>query len=348
MCNIAGYAGNQQAAPLLLEMLRRQQYFDGAMSTGVATIHEGKLYYRKAIGDVDTLIRETDVLDLPGTIGIAHTRPAGGDPEKPFHPFISMDGKTALVTNGNTPRSKYSPMWDEAANFLKENGVKYLHETENPKGESPMLAGTGNYITPAEVRVHLVDYYMKQGETPAEALALTSTKMYGDNVTVFVTENDPDHIHLLRTTRAMTAVMDNGASYIATTRFAYPEDLAAKAFDLPLFHSVAVSQSGITISPYKIDIEPVSELTPAIYRKGYEYLETLLASDEAPVIFDSLEGKLGDLADLWPGGYTYSQKARLAYDLVWQLHTEGRLGWKTVDQVVEDGSRKRYAIWLEK
>ena len=44
MCNIAGYAGNKQAAPILLEMLRKQELYDGDMSTGVATIHEGKLY----------------------------------------------------------------------------------------------------------------------------------------------------------------------------------------------------------------------------------------------------------------------------------------------------------------
>ena len=40
MCNIAGYAGGKQAVPILLEMLRRQQPYDGDMSTGVATIHE--------------------------------------------------------------------------------------------------------------------------------------------------------------------------------------------------------------------------------------------------------------------------------------------------------------------
>ena len=58
MCNIAGYSGSRQAAPILLEMLRRQQYYDSEQSTGVATIHEGKLYYRKLVGDVDHLIRE--------------------------------------------------------------------------------------------------------------------------------------------------------------------------------------------------------------------------------------------------------------------------------------------------
>ena len=57
MCNIAGYAGNQQAAPILLEMLRRQELYDGDMSTGIATIHEGKLYSRKIVGNVDDFLR---------------------------------------------------------------------------------------------------------------------------------------------------------------------------------------------------------------------------------------------------------------------------------------------------
>ena len=50
MCNIAGYSGSKQAAPILLEMLRKQQAYDGDVCTGVATIHEGKLHYRKIVG----------------------------------------------------------------------------------------------------------------------------------------------------------------------------------------------------------------------------------------------------------------------------------------------------------
>ena len=41
MCNIAGYAGKENAAPKLLEMLRRQQAFDGGACTGIATIYGG-------------------------------------------------------------------------------------------------------------------------------------------------------------------------------------------------------------------------------------------------------------------------------------------------------------------
>ena len=77
MCNLAGYAGNRQAAPILIEMIKKQQYFDGGMSTGIATVHDGKLYTAKVIGDVDVLLKETDALNFPGTIGIMHSRPSG-------------------------------------------------------------------------------------------------------------------------------------------------------------------------------------------------------------------------------------------------------------------------------
>jgi glucosamine--fructose-6-phosphate aminotransferase (isomerizing) len=88
MCNIAGYAGAKQAAPILLDMLRRQEAFDAEMSTGIATIYDGKLHYRKVIGNVDTLIRETDAFSLPGTVGIAHSRPFGRQGTIPMHPNL--------------------------------------------------------------------------------------------------------------------------------------------------------------------------------------------------------------------------------------------------------------------
>ena len=67
MCNIAGYSGDKQAAPILLEMIRKQQYYDGDVCTGVATIHEGKIHYRKIVGDVDAIIREMNDPRISGT-----------------------------------------------------------------------------------------------------------------------------------------------------------------------------------------------------------------------------------------------------------------------------------------
>lgn len=42
MCNIAGYIGEQQAAPILIEMIREQEGLDAGFYTGIATIHEVK------------------------------------------------------------------------------------------------------------------------------------------------------------------------------------------------------------------------------------------------------------------------------------------------------------------
>ena len=259
MCNIAGYLGDKPAAPILLEMLRRQQYFDGDMCTGIALMHEGKLTCRKVVGDVDALIRETDVLSLPGTVGIAHTRPSRA--LVPPHPHLSPDGRVATVTNGTTPRSKYWPRWDEAVDLLDRNGYD-LEETENPDGKSPKLSRNGGFVGTGLARNYLLDYYVKQGKTPAQALALTCWHMFNENVTVMLTEHAPDAVFVLRSTRPMTAVTRGGETYLATTRFGLPDGLGEEAFDLPLHRACTATRQGVTVTAERMDTEPVSEMTP--------------------------------------------------------------------------------------
>lgn len=347
MCNIAGYAGNKQAAPILLEMLRRQELYDGDMSTGIATIHEGKLHYRKIVGTVDDLIRETDVLSLPGTIGIAHTRPSGNKAEEGYHPFLSMDKTMALLTNGTTPQTKYSYLWDEAVDFLDAQGYVFKHEYPNPKGNSPKLSKNGNNICPPEGRVFYIDYYLKQGKTMTEALVLSCGHFYSDNVTVVINEKFPDSIFALRTTRPMVAVMEDKATYISTSRFGLPDDLQTEAYDLPLFYAIEVTREGITVTRDRMDMEPVSEMTPYTYAEGYRAIEALLKSDKAPVYFDQLEFALDKMRHLWPGDHTCVQHARLVYDLLWQFDREGRLRRETRVQELKEGTRRRYYMWLE-
>ena len=324
MCNIAGYAGGRPAAPILLEILHRQEPFDGNMSTGVATIHEGKLHYRKMVGSVADLIKNTDVLDLPGTIGIAHTRPAANPDLPPMHPNISRDGTMALVTNGTTPITKYSPGWSEAVNMLDAEGYRFVHEGESDSPH-PVHKRTGNHVSPAEARVYLVEHYMARGKTVTEALALACAHMYSDNVTVLISESHPDSIFALRTTRAMTAVMEKGETYLSTSRFGLPEELAEKAFDLPLFYACEIGRNGIQITADKMDAEPVADMTPYTYAEGYRRIEQLLLSEAAPCNYDKLELTLNEMRDLWPGEHTCVQHARLAYDLLWQFEKEGRL-----------------------
>lgn len=81
MCNIAGYVGTKKAAPILVEMLRKQEGWDAGYYTGIATIHEGEFFMEKGVGSLAMLLERKDVTKLPGNIGFIHgrSRAAEGD-----------------------------------------------------------------------------------------------------------------------------------------------------------------------------------------------------------------------------------------------------------------------------
>lgn len=338
MCNIAGYSGNQQAAPILLEMLRKQQPYDGDMSTGVATIHGGRLYSKKIVGDVDTFLREFDLSELPGTIGIAHTRPAGDKNMPAVHPNYDPNFTMAIVTNG-TSATKYRDEWSKAAVMLNENGYDYPIPDNDPSKvtNSPKL------------RIWLVDYYMKQGYSITKALAKSCDLVYSDNVSVIINQNYPDSIFALRTTRPMNVILENGEAYMATTRYGFPEELQNEPIMLPLFNVCVVTKDGIQITTDKMEMEPVSEMTPYTYKEAYKRFEALLMSDRAPMYFDDLEYAVGgEMRDLWPGDHTCIQHARLVYDMLWLFDQEGRLKREMRVQNHRHGQRHRWYFWLDK
>ena len=99
MCGIFGYIGPHQAAPLLLEGLRRLEY-RGYDSTGIA-VKNGTINVHKKVGKVQDL-RAVLPSSIPGTLGIAHTRWAthGGVTDENAHPHESAEGKVVIVHNG--------------------------------------------------------------------------------------------------------------------------------------------------------------------------------------------------------------------------------------------------------
>ncbi len=349
MCNIAGYVGNKQAAPILLKMLRRQQAFDGDMSTGIATIHEGKLLWRKVVGDVDTLIRETDVLSLPGTIGIAHTRPMGNPEEYELaHPYLSMDGEMAMVSNGTTPLDQYAPGREAALQMLEENGYEFRAVFDKPNSSWPRLK-SGLCVGAAEVRVHLIDYYLKQGKSYGEAMAIALAQLYADNVGVILNVNQPDRIFALRTTRPMNVLLSGEETYLATTGFGFPEDVRGTRMSLPVMRVCEMTKGRITMTEHTMNAEPICEITPYAYSEAYQRIVKMLTGKkDSPLYFEELEIEITEnMKDIWPEQHTYVQGARLAYEILEQLQSEGRLKREIRKQTCDWGLRDREYMWIE-
>ena len=103
MCGVVGYVGSgkRDAAPVLLEALRRLEY-RGYDSAGIAIQTGRGVVTRKLPGRVAALADLVERLPVHGSAGIAHTRWAthGAPSERNAHPHLDCTGRIALAHNG--------------------------------------------------------------------------------------------------------------------------------------------------------------------------------------------------------------------------------------------------------
>ena len=127
MCGIVGYAGREQAAPILLDGLERLEY-RGYDSAGIAVLSENAgLQVKKAKGRLKVLSAMVDGgKSVDGFIGVGHTRWAThGEPNYiNSHPHTSEQGKIALVHNGIIEN------YVEIKDFLISRGVHFCSDTD--------------------------------------------------------------------------------------------------------------------------------------------------------------------------------------------------------------------------
>ena len=102
MCGIFGCilkAG--EAAPLIHASLKRLEY-RGYDSVGIATIQDDKIYLKKDQGKIDEVHKIVNLDDLPGKLGIGHTRWAthGAPLKVNAHPHVDCTGNIVIVHNG--------------------------------------------------------------------------------------------------------------------------------------------------------------------------------------------------------------------------------------------------------
>jgi glutamine---fructose-6-phosphate transaminase (isomerizing) len=101
MCGIVGYVGPRQAAPILLDGLKRLEY-RGYDSAGIATLADGRFTVYRSPGKLSALIEKLNGSSSGGTTGIGHTRWAthGRPTEANAHPHRDCTGKVVVIHNG--------------------------------------------------------------------------------------------------------------------------------------------------------------------------------------------------------------------------------------------------------
>jgi len=176
MCGIVGYVGNKQVVPLIIDGLRKLEY-RGYDSAGIAVVNEGHdLEIRRAEGKLRNLEETIRLSPIDGTYGIGHTRWAthGRPTEENAHPHRDCTGRVVVVHNGII--ENYLALKER----LRKSDHRFVTETDT------------------EIIAHLIEEYLKQGDSFEAAVRATVAELKGIFALSIINADEPDTIIAVR------------------------------------------------------------------------------------------------------------------------------------------------------
>ena len=173
MCGIVCYIGERQALPILLEGLKHLEY-RGYDSSGMAINENGKIHFKRSVGKILNLEEKLIGSNLPGSVGIAHTRWAThGEPnESNAHPQYDNAKKIFVIHNGII--ENYYILKKQ----LEKKGINFVSDTDT------------------EVIAHLISLNFKDSLT--EAVRETILSLEGTFGLAVIHKDCPEEIVVAR------------------------------------------------------------------------------------------------------------------------------------------------------
>jgi glucosamine--fructose-6-phosphate aminotransferase (isomerizing) len=174
MCGIVGYIGGREAAPFLVEGLRRLEY-RGYDSAGAAFLVPDRVVTRKAMGRVTDLAPALLGSGRGATAGIGHTRWAthGRPSDRNAHPHSDCTGRIAVVHNGIVENHR------ELKRTLAAAGHRFASETDT------------------EVLAHLIEEE-RNGDGIEAAMRRALARVSGTFALAVLSLDEPDRLHAAR------------------------------------------------------------------------------------------------------------------------------------------------------
>jgi len=164
-----------KVAPLIYSSLKLLEY-RGYDSAGEATIEDGKLYLKKDFGKIDEIHKRINFEDLPGKIGIGHTRWAthGAPSQINAHPHVDCTNRIAVVHNGIIEN------FEELKMELKDKNHTFISRTDT------------------EVIPHLIEENLKNGMSFSQAFKEALGRLVGSYALAVVSTLEPQKIFCAR------------------------------------------------------------------------------------------------------------------------------------------------------
>ena len=283
MCGIVGYAGNLQAASILLDGLARLEYrgYDSAgiavadRSQGQTVDGTGTLEVVKAKGRLKVLCEMTDNgRAVAGTCGIGHTRWAThGEPSVAnSHPHCAGDKRVAVVHNGIIEN------FQEIKDKLLKRSVEFISQTDT------------------EVLAHLLDKYYNGN--PIETISKMMVRIRGSYALGILFKDRPGEIYAVRKDSPLIAGRSDCGNFIASDVPAILKYTREICF-VKNMEILSITKDGIRL--YNIDQD---ELEPefsridwdmeAAEKKGFEHFMLKEIYEQPKAVRDTLNPRIKD------------------------------------------------------
>jgi len=194
MCGLVGYIGKKEAAPILIDGLKRLEY-RGYDSAGVSVSANGTLIFQKEAGRLANLEALLEKNPVAGSRGIGHTRWAthGIPSQTNSHPHFSSDETIAVVHNGIIEN------YMELRDGLEAKGHTFKSETDT------------------EVIPHLIEQELKDGAAPpALAIQKALKKTRGAYALGILFQSEPDKIYCARKGSPLIIGLGEKENFIAS------------------------------------------------------------------------------------------------------------------------------------
>ncbi|MFQ5966580.1 MAG: glutamine--fructose-6-phosphate transaminase (isomerizing) [Acidimicrobiia bacterium] len=277
MCGIMGYVGPRQAAPLLIDGLRRLEY-RGYDSAGIAVCN-GTIEIRKTQGKISELEALLGAEPPEGKVGIGHTRWAthGVPSDVNAHPHPDPSGEFVVVHNGIIEN------FHSLRDGLEEQGHEFASDTDT------------------EVLAHLVALEY-EGDLAA-AVRSAVDRAEGAYALVVMSALEPDRIVAVRRISPLVVGLGEGETFLAsdipavlhhTRDFVVVEDGELVVVSSEGASIEKLSGGGVTRSPLHVDWD-----SEQASKGGYEHFMAKEIHEQPVVVTETIAGRLDQNGSVW-------------------------------------------------
>jgi glucosamine--fructose-6-phosphate aminotransferase (isomerizing) len=275
VCGIVGYIGERPALDVIMQGLRRLEY-RGYDSAGVAVLDGDGLAVERRAGKLANLDEALASRELPGRLGIGHTRWAthGAPTDRNAHPHLDCHNRIAVVHNGTLEN------FAELREGLEHRGHTLRSETDT------------------EAVAHLIEErYADNGGDLAAAVRDVARDLEGSFVLVVSASDQPELVIGARRNLPLVVGLGEGENFLAsdvTAFIAYTRD--ARAIDQD--QVVELRREAVRVtdldgnlvegSTYHVDWD-----TAAAEKSGYDYFMLKEIEEQPEAVKETIGGRLG-------------------------------------------------------